>query len=164
MTSTLLCDKMDTESEYQFQCSRAGWAWGENRESGETPERYRHCERGGPGRRRKPAIGSVPRRHCCEPRMRESGYLLRRFVYVRSCKYGIAAAFGAERRLRQFSKTAAAFLILWCCVCGFPLTIFDRLPSREFLRDRGGVDSPLLYYENLPRRSFMAAAAFVVMV
>ena len=97
-------------------------------------------------------------------RMREPGYLLRRFVYVRSCKYGIAAAFGAERRLRQFSKTAAAFLILWCCVCGFPLTIFDRLPSREFLRDRGGVDSPLLYYENLPRRSFMAAAAFVVMV
>ena len=96
--------------------------------------------------------------------MRESGYLLRRFVYVRSCKYGIAAAFGAERRLRQFSKSAAAFLILWCCVCGFPLTIFDRLPSREFLRDRGGVDSPLLYYENLPRRSFMAAAAFVVMV
>lgn len=47
MTSTLLCDKMDTESEYQFQCSRAGWAWGENRESGENPERYRHCKRGG---------------------------------------------------------------------------------------------------------------------
>ena len=45
------------ESEYQFQCSRAGWALGENRESGATPERYRHCKRGGRSMGRKPVIG-----------------------------------------------------------------------------------------------------------
>ena len=46
-----------TESEYQFQCSRAGWALGENRESGANPERYRHCKRGGRSMGRKPVIG-----------------------------------------------------------------------------------------------------------
>ena len=34
-----------------FSASRAVRVRGENRESGATPERYRHCERGGSGMR-----------------------------------------------------------------------------------------------------------------
>lgn len=34
------------ESEYHFSAPAAVWAMGENRESGENPERYRHCECG----------------------------------------------------------------------------------------------------------------------
>ena len=95
--------------------------------------------------------------------MRKPGYLLKR-LECQALQVRGMAAFDAEKRLRQLLWNCRSFLMIWCCICGFPLTIFDRLPSREFLRDRGGVDSPLLYYENLPRRSFMAAAAFVVMV
>ena len=96
-----------------------------------------------------------PRRHCSGLWMRKSGYLLRRSVYVRSCKYGIAAAFGAERRLRQFfGRIAAAFLMLWCCECGFPLTIHTDCPPKNPCVQRGGeAILPRFFKENLPRRS-----------
>ena len=42
-----------------FSASRAVRVRGENRESGANPERYRHCQRGGARRRRKPVIGLI---------------------------------------------------------------------------------------------------------
>ena len=45
MTLSRDCGILTCESEYQLSAPGAGWVSGENRESGENPERYRHCKR-----------------------------------------------------------------------------------------------------------------------
>lgn len=79
--------------------------------------------------------------------MREPGYLLKRFVcpvlQVRGC-----GSFWRRKTAAAVFGTAAAFSILWCCICGFPLTIFDRLPAKVSLRVmRGRVALPRFFYE-----------------
>ena len=77
--------------------------------------------------------------------MREPGYLLKRFVcpvlQVRGC-----GSFWRRKTAAAVFGTAAAFSILWCCICGFPLTIFDRLPAKVSLRVmRGRVALPRFF-------------------
>ena len=79
--------------------------------------------------------------------MREPGYLLKRFVcpvlQVRGC-----GSFWRRKTAAAVFGTAAAFSILWCCICGFPLTIFDRLPAKVSLRVmRGRVALPRFFCE-----------------
>ena len=69
--------------------------------------------------------------------MREPGYLLERFVCVLSCKYGAWQLLAQKDGCGSWTN-CRSFLILWCCICGFPLTIFDRLPAKVSLRVRGG--------------------------
>lgn len=77
--------------------------------------------------------------------MREPGYLLKRFVcpvlQVRGC-----GSFWRRKTAAAVFGTAAAFSILWCCICGFPLTIFNRLPAKVSLRVmRGRVALPRFF-------------------
>ena len=79
--------------------------------------------------------------------MREPGYLLKRFVcpvlQVRGC-----GSFWRRKTAAAVFGTAAAFSILWCCICGFPLTIFNRLPAKVSLRVmRGRVALPRFFCE-----------------
>ena len=80
MTSTLLCDKMDTESEYQFQCSRAGTV---------SAEAYPKSESGSLDGFREDR-GRL--------RMRKPGYLLnlgfRRGLQVRAVRRLLAQKYG----------------------------------------------------------------------
>ena len=67
---------------------------------------------------------------------------------VRSCKYGAAAAFGAERRLRQFSELPQPFRSFGAVYVVSPLTIFNRLPAKVSLRVmRGRVALPRFFCE-----------------
>ena len=45
-----------------LSASGAGWARGENRESGEKPERYRHCKREDPAQGENRSLGAFPPR------------------------------------------------------------------------------------------------------
>lgn len=95
--------------------------------------------------------------------MREPGYLLKRFVcpvlQVRGC-----GSFWRRKTAAAVFGTAAAFSILWCCICGFPLTIFNRLPAKVSLRVmRGRVALPRFFAKSAAAVP-MAAAAFVVML
>ena len=56
----------------------------ENRESGQIPERYRHCMRGGFAQDESRSLRETLRRLVHRPRMRESGELLKRFHTTRS--------------------------------------------------------------------------------
>lgn len=115
---------------------------------------------------RKPVIGCIPRRRCLGLVMRKPGYLLRR-LECQTLQVRGRAAFGAERRLRQFvSITAAAFLMIRCCICGFPLTIFLQI-ARQIVPaciPRGEKKFFPLFYLNSAAAVCRAAAAFVVML
>ena len=74
-----------------FSAFPAAWVGRENRESGETPERYRHCKRGGPPEGESRSLvrtgvlivgDQVPGKYREDPgwlTIRKSGYLLQRF-------------------------------------------------------------------------------------
>ena len=60
-------------------CSSAAclvWKLAENSESGQNPERYRHCMRGGTARDESQSLGFFLRRQCGRLLIRESGDLL----------------------------------------------------------------------------------------
>ena len=86
--------------------------------------------------------------------MREPGYLLKR-LECQALQVRGMAAFDAEKRLRQLLWNCRGFLMIWCCICGFPLTISLQiarqmipawspgeeaiLPLSQFQFSRGGL-------------------------
>lgn len=120
---------MGTESEYQFQCSRAGWAWGENRESGENPERYRHCKQRRPYPKSESGSLDGFREDRGRLRMRKPGYLLnlgfRRGLQVRAVRRLLAQKYG----LRQFLWLPQSFRFSGAVKVVSPLPASNRLPS-----------------------------------
>ena len=96
--------------------------------------------------------------------MREPGYLLKRFVCVRSCKYGAAAAFGAERRLRQFSELPQPFRFFGAVYVVSPLPFLTDCPPKYPCVLCGGESLSPAFFAKSAAAVPMAAAAFVVML
>ncbi len=97
--------------------------------------------------------------------MRKPGYLLKR-LECQALQVRGMAAFDAEKRLRQLLWNCRSFLMIWCCICGFPLTISLQI-ARQMIPawSPGGrrISSPFLKRKSAAAVC-RAAAAFVVML
>lgn len=87
-------------SENSLSAFDSVWESKENSESGVNPERYRHCERGGPARDESRSL-EKSEKAVWVPKKRESGDLLKRCLFIDPCKYGVSVVFCAENRLRR---------------------------------------------------------------
>lgn len=96
----------------------------ENRESGATPERYRHCKRGGGRTRRKPVIGIFPEKAVRQPVRCKVRITAKDGLCTAALQVWGAVAFDAENRLRQWVH-CRSFLVFRLPDWGFPLA-----PSR----------------------------------
>ena len=70
----------------------------ENSESGQNPERYRHCMRGGAARDESQSLGFFLRRQCGRLTIRESGDLLETSLLCIPRNYGMDSLFVMGKR------------------------------------------------------------------
>ena len=152
-----------------FSAACAGWAGAENRESGASPERYRHCKRGGTPHGESRSLEALSEKTVWVLWMREPGYLLR------SCFRQTLQVRGFGGFWRRNTAAAACTGCRCFCVrcCDGPPSIrqIARRCADPLLRvslpgERPSLPgiSKLKVSENQPHRPHPAAAAFVMMV
>ena len=154
LTSLFHCGKIYTKVNNSFSAPGAEWALGENRESGENPERYRHCKHGGLSQLRKRVIGFALRRPAGG-----LGCASQDTCWSGSCAWGLQVR-AIRRLLTQKYGCGSLYccrgFAFWCCIKWFPpYPASYRLPARKLLlRDFQGEVVRLPFF-------FMNAAAAV---
>ena len=130
----------------------AVWVSKENRESGATPERYRHCKRGGGRTRRKPVIGIFPEKAVRRLVIRKVRITAKPWVV-----YCCPASMGHGYFWRRKSAAAVEILLLRLFVFRLPdwgsLLLHAGLPSRKtglrVISSGGSLPTPPDFYCHL---------------
>lgn len=99
----------------------------ENRESGENPERYRHCKRGGAilGESRSLSVWMRRLYGAADPQVRIPAEMR---LSVRLCKYGVLTAFAQKSGCRSVSLRQLLFSVRRCPLA-LPIALRKRRRS-----------------------------------